>query len=70
VAARLSKYTSRYDQAYDSATVTIGLHYVATPGGTSRVPRDSDSDSVPDYVADSDGNSIVDWTEQRRQRRP
>jgi len=47
-----------------NSVVDIGFHYVATSGG---LPVDTDSDGVPDYLEDLNGNGSVDsgetdWT--------
>ena len=61
-AARLAQYTTRVDQAKENKdlNVTIGLHYVATAGSTSTMPKDTDSDGIPDYVEDANGNGLWD----------
>lgn len=69
--ASLFQHTTRVDQAKDGEEiepplpnqVNIGPHYIATLGATSKVPRDSDSDSIPDYVEDANGNGAADSTE-------
>lgn len=43
----------------------IGLHYIAveTTGPHSGQPKDYDSDGIPDYVADADGDGVWDSNE-------
>jgi hypothetical protein len=58
----LYQYTTRLDQTKEGDEtsghkVNIGLHYVAANGA---VPKDTDSDGIPDYVEDSNGNGTVD----------
>jgi hypothetical protein len=60
-AAGLAQYTTQTSQTKDSGQVDIGLHYVATSSSTSATPKDSDSDGIPDYVEDANGNGVVDW---------
>jgi hypothetical protein len=60
----LYQYTTRVDQMKEGddtakANVNIGLHYVAANGNGQ--PLDSDSDGIPDYVEDANGNGLVDW---------
>jgi hypothetical protein len=38
--------------------VDIGYHYVATD--TNGIPLDSNSDGIPDYLEDANGNGLVD----------
>jgi hypothetical protein len=69
--AALFHYTTRVDQIKDGDEfsghmVNIGLHYVATSGGTSSQPKDSDHDGIPDYVENASGTGTVganetDW---------
>jgi len=40
-----------------NSTVDIGIHYVAASGGA---PIDTDSDGIPDYLEDLNGNGSVD----------
>jgi hypothetical protein len=58
--AGLSTYTTRYDQSADGNNPRIGLHYIATQSGLSKVPKDSQGHGVPDYVTDADGNGVPD----------
>lgn len=58
--ARLAEYTMQVNQAKDSGQVDIGLHYVATDSSTSASPLDTDSDGIPDYVEDANGNGQYD----------
>src|SRR5262249_4377339 len=44
-----------------NSIVDIGFHYVATD--STGQPLDSDSDGLPDYVEDANGNGIMDPTE-------
>jgi hypothetical protein len=53
-AASLYHYTTRVDQTKDSSTVDIGFHYIALDGNDD--PNDSDSDGLPDYFEDRNGN--------------
>jgi hypothetical protein len=61
--AGLYHYTTRITQLKDGEetgtpnNVNIGLHYVACVGVN---PKDSDSDGIPDYVEDANGNGVVD----------
>jgi len=56
--AGLYHYTVTTNQVKETnSTVDIGFHYVAT---TSSVPADSDSDGIPDYLEDTNGNGSVD----------
>jgi hypothetical protein len=62
-AAGLCQYTTQTNQTKETPgqTADIGLHYVAasnSPGGW--VPMDTDSDGIPDYVEDANGNGVVD----------
>jgi len=64
-AAGLAHYTTTSDYSKDTGLVDIGLHYVATTNGQ---PIDTDSDGLPDYVEDANGNLQVDpgetdWTD-------
>ena len=64
-AAGLAHFTTRPDQAKDTGTVDIGLHYVALTVGN--VPADFDGDRLADYIEDKNGNGAVDsgetsWT--------
>ena len=40
------------------SVVDIGYHYVATD--TNGVPLDTNSDGIPDYLEDANGNGLVD----------
>jgi hypothetical protein len=65
--AGLSQFTMRVDQVKEGSEpaghkVNIGPHYVAA-NPTTGLPYDSDSDGIPDYVADADGNGLVDSTD-------
>lgn len=58
-AATLYHHTVKTDQTKDGApTVDIGFHYVALNG--SGWPVDTDSDGVPDYLEDANGNGALD----------
>lgn len=57
--AGLYHYTTRTDQTKDGAqsgNIIIGHHYVATANSTSVLPKDSDSDGIPDYVENWHGD--------------
>ncbi|MBI3851946.1 MAG: hypothetical protein HY298_16945 [Verrucomicrobia bacterium] len=60
----LYHYTVTTNQVKEaSSTVDIGFHYVAVTNG---VPIDTDSDGMPDYLEDANGNGTVnsgetDW---------
>lgn len=64
--ASLYHYTTTTNQVKETnSTVDIGFHYVAV--NSSGVPVDADSDGLPDYVEDADGDGAVnsgetDWT--------
>lgn len=63
-AAGLYHYTTRVDQTKEGdeiGRVNIGLHYVATINSTSIQPKDTDTDGIPDYVEDANGNG--QWEE-------
>jgi hypothetical protein len=62
-AAGLYHYTVRVDQAKEAtaAAVSIGYHYVAL--NASGQPVDTDTDLLPDYVEDRNGNGTKDTTE-------
>jgi len=75
--AGLAHYTTRLDQVKEmdetSEVVNIGLHYVATAGPNSSMPKDTDGDEIRDYVEDANGNwqcdaGETDW--QNPQREP
>jgi hypothetical protein len=64
--AGLYQYTTRTDQTKEGSEtsghkVNIGVHYVAA--NIYGQPKDSDSDSIPDYVEDANGNGAVDSNE-------
>jgi len=64
--AGLYQYTTRIDQTKEGDEtsghmVNIGIHYVAA--NIYNLPKDSDSDGIPDYVEDANGNGIVDANE-------
>ncbi len=67
--AGLYHYTTQVGQGKDSATtpgLDIGFHYVATSGSASTLLNDADSDGIPDYLEDSNGNGVTnsgetDW---------
>ena len=64
-AAGLYHYTVTTNNAVeDTNTVSIGFHYVACSNG---IPISTPGDGIPDYLADANGNGIVDngeisWT--------
>jgi hypothetical protein len=61
--AGLYHYTTRVDQTKDgdqTGNVIIGRHYVATVGSTSTVPKDYDTDGIPDYVENWHGDGDSD----------
>ena len=56
--AGLYHYTTQQSQVKETNTVVdIGLHYVAADGNGQ--PLDADSDGVPDFVEDANGNGVV-----------
>ena len=58
-AAGLFHYTTTTNQAQEGLSqVDIGLHYIAL--GTDGKPIDSDTNGVPDYLDDADGNGLPD----------
>ena len=57
-AAGLYHHTTRTDQTKDSSTVDIGFHYLALNGGNQ--PVDTDSEGIPDYLEDKNGNGSFD----------
>ncbi len=65
-AAGLYHYTVTTNNVIEGAnTVSVGFHYVAV--GTNGLPLVSNTNGVPDYLADANGNGIVDageipWT--------
>lgn len=60
--AGFAQYTVLTNQTKESLSlpVTIGLHYVATSNG---LPVDSDTDGLPDYLEDINGNGVVELFE-------
>ena len=55
----LYHYTVLTDQiAETNGAVSIGYHYVAL--GANLLPLDSNSDGIPDYAQDANGNGLVD----------
>ena len=56
--AGLYHYTTGVDQTKEGSghMVSIGLHYIATAGAASIKPKDSDNDSMPDYVENWHGD--------------
>ncbi len=64
-AAGLYHYTVTTNNAIEGTnTVSIGFHYVACSNG---VPISTPNDGIPDYLADANGNGVVDsgeisWT--------
>ena len=55
----LYHYTVLTNEAIEGTnTVTIGYHYVAVNGSGN--PIDTDSDGIPDYLADANGNGLID----------
>jgi hypothetical protein len=57
--AGLYHFTTQTDQTKETtSTVDIGYHYVALDGNGN--PVDTDSDGIPDYLEDANGNGIVD----------
>jgi hypothetical protein len=64
--AGLYHYTTTTDQVPEgSSWVDIGFHFIALD--TNGNPVDSDSDGVPDYLEDRNGNNVVDTGETDRQ---
>jgi len=64
--AGLFHYTTRVDQTKDAGNVDIGFHYIATANSGSTELLDSDTDGIPDYVEDADGdNDSTDVAEGR-----
>jgi hypothetical protein len=58
----LFHYTTQTNQTKEANTkVDIGYHYVAVDANGN--PIDSDGDGVPDYLADKNGNGILDFGE-------
>ncbi len=60
--AGLAQYTIQPYQTKNNAgsPVSIGLHYVATASYSSAQPKDTDSDGIPDYVEDANGDGQWD----------
>lgn len=57
-AATLYHFTTATDQTKETtSTVDIGYHYVATDA--NGIPIDTDSDALPDYLEDGNGNGAV-----------
>jgi hypothetical protein len=57
--AGLYHFTTQTDQTKETtSTVDIGYHYVALDGNGK--PDDYDSDGIPDYLEDANGNGVVD----------
>jgi RHS repeat-associated protein len=55
----LYHFTSQTNQVKETnSTVDIGYHYVAV--NANGVPLDTDSDGLPDYIEDADGDGVVD----------
>jgi len=62
----LYHFTTQTNQVKETnSVVDIGYHYVAVDG--NNVPLDNDSDGLPDYLEDSNGNGsyaagdLADW---------
>jgi len=68
--AGLYHYTTRIDQTKDGvetpSVVNIGLHYVATVSYSSTQPKDTDSDGIPDWIEDADGDGVWDTPDPLR----
>jgi hypothetical protein len=64
----LYHFTTQTNQAIEGTTkLDIGLHYVAVDPATGKT-LDYDSDGIPDYLEDANGNGLVDsgetdWTD-------
>jgi len=55
----LFHYTTQTNQTKETnSVVDIGYHYVATDANGK--PIDSNSDGIPDYLSDANGNGIID----------
>ncbi len=55
----LYHYTTTTNEVKETnSIVDIGYHYVAV--GTNGLPLDSNSDGIPDYLSDANGNGLVD----------
>ena len=62
-AAGLFHYTTATtNEKEESSGVDVGPHYVALDG--QGLPIDSDADTIPDYVEDSNGNGLTDGVEE------
>jgi hypothetical protein len=66
-ASGLYHYTMRTDQLKEGTDklptpnhVDIGRHYVASTAYTSKIPIDTDGDTIPDYLADSNGDGLYE----------
>lgn len=58
----LYHYTVLTNQIKERATITdIGFHYVAV--GADGAPMDTEADGVPDYIADANGDGIIETGE-------
>jgi len=52
-------HTTQVSQVAEGfSTVDIGYHYVATDASGN--PLDSNSDGIPDYIEDANGNGLID----------
>jgi hypothetical protein len=52
-------FTTQIDQSKDAATrLDLGFHYVAVDAANQ--PLDSDTEGIPDYLEDANGNGAVD----------
>jgi hypothetical protein len=57
--AGLYHQTMTTNQVKDASTrLDIGKHYVAV--NSSGIPQDGDSDGIPDYLEDANGNGLAD----------
>jgi hypothetical protein len=60
----LYHYTTTTNQVIEGVTTNdIGFHYVAL--GNNGLPIDTDSDGVPDYLEDANGNGVLDHRETK-----
>jgi len=60
--AGLYHYTTFTNNVKEATSVVdVGFHYVATD--SSGIPLDTDSDSIPDYIEDANGNGTVNSRE-------
>jgi len=66
----LFHYTTRASQTKDTGNVDIGFHYVATANSGSAQPLDSDTDGIPDYVEDADGDDDPNDVTETRETSP